>query len=52
MRKVKNVLYRLLFPGRAFVFLSIPIAAGLLFYTFLEAGENSSVAYVTYVFSA
>lgn len=52
MEKFKKILHRLLFPGTAVVILSVPIGAGLLAYTFLIAGENSPVAYVSYVISA
>ena len=52
MEKFKKILYRLLFPGTTVVILSIPIGAGLLAYAFLIAGENSPVAYVSYVVSA
>ncbi len=52
MEKLKNILHKLLFPGTAVVVLSIPVGGGLLAYTFLVAGEESPVAYVSYVVSA
>ncbi len=52
MEKLKKLLHRLVFPGTAVVILSVPAAAGLLAYTFLIAGEESSIAYVSYVVSA
>ena len=52
MEKLKNILHKLLFPGTAVVLLSIPVGGGLLAYTFLAAGEESPVAYVSYVASA
>lgn len=54
-RKMKRIIkfwYRLLFPGTAVVILSVPISAGLLIYTFLIAGDDSPIAYVSYVVSA
>ena len=52
MEKLKKLLDRLLFPGAAVVVLSVPVAAALLAYTFLVAGEDSPIAYPSYVFSA
>ncbi len=52
MEKLKKLLDRLLFPGTAVVVLSVPVAAALLAYTFLVAGEDSPIAYPSYVFSA
>ena len=40
MEKLKKLLDRLLFPGAAVVVLSVPVAAALLAYTFLVAGED------------
>lgn len=54
-RKMKRIIkfwYRLLFPGTAAVILSAPISASLLIYTFLIAGDDSPIAYVSYVVSA
>lgn len=45
MKKLKRILHRLLFPGTWVVLLSVPVAAGLLVYTFLAAGEDSPIAY-------
>ena len=52
MEKLKKLLDRLLFPGTAVVVLSVPVAAALLAYTFLVAGEDSPIAHPSYVFSA
>ncbi len=52
MERFKKILNRLLFPGTAVIIMSVPIAAVLLIYTFIYAGENSPIAYVSYVFSA
>lgn len=52
MQRFKEILRRLLFPGAAVVLFSVPVAAALLAYTFLAAGEESPIAYIAYVFSA
>ena len=52
MEKLKQLLVRLLFPGTAAVVLSVPVAVALLAYTFLVAGEDSPIAYPSYLFSA
>lgn len=52
MAKWKKLFHKLLFPGAAVVILSIPVGFGLLAYTFLVAGEDSPIAYVSYVLSA
>lgn len=52
MERFKKMLHRLLFPGKAVVIVSIPVAATLLFYVFAVAGDTAPVAYVSYVFSA
>ena len=52
MKKLKRILHRLLFPGTWVVLLSVPVAAGLLVYTFLVAEEDSPIAYPAYVVSA
>ena len=52
MKNLKKIMHRLLFPGTAAVIISVPVSACLLAYTFLEAGEDSPVAYVSYVISA
>lgn len=52
MKRLKRILHKLLFPGAAVVLLSVPIAAGLLAYTFLAAGDSNPIAYVSYVISA
>lgn len=48
----KKLLHKLLFPGVAVVLLSIPVGFSLLAYSFLVAGEDSPIAYVSYVLSA
>lgn len=48
----KKLLHKLLFPGAAVVLLSIPVGFGLLAYSFLVAGEDSPIAYMSYVLSA
>ena len=52
MKRIIKFWYRILFPGTAVVILSVPISAGLLIYTFLIAGDDSPIAYVSYVVSA
>ncbi|HIZ56140.1 MAG TPA: hypothetical protein H9671_08070 [Firmicutes bacterium] len=52
MKNPKRILHKLLFPGVVVVILSVPVGAGLLAYTFLVAGDNSPVAYVSYLVSA
>lgn len=52
MGRVKKVFYSLLFPKTAIVILSVPVSAGLLLYTFLVAGEESPLAYISYIVSA
>lgn len=52
MRRLKSVLQKLLFPGTAVVILSVPISAALLYYTFAIAGDESPIAYISYMFSA
>lgn len=52
MKRLKEILYRLLYPNIVLIVLSVPVSAALLAYTFLAAGENSPVACVSYVFSA
>ena len=52
MEKLKQLLDRLLFPETAVVVLSVPVAAALLVYTFLVAGEDSPIAYLSYLVSA
>ncbi len=48
----KKLLHKLLFPGVAVVLLSIPVGFSLLAYSFLVAGEDSPIAYMSYVLSA
>ena len=52
MKRWKSLLHRFLFPGPAVVLLSVPVGFGLLAYAFLFAGEDSPVAYLSYVLSA
>ena len=52
MKRLKQILYKLLHPGTVVVLLSIPAAIGLLAYTFLVAGEESPISYPAYVLSA
>ncbi len=52
MEKLKRILHRILYPGRAAAALSVPAGAGLLAYTFLYAVEQSPIAYVAYILSA
>lgn len=52
MERFKRIFSRLLFPGLAVVLISVPVAAALLMYTFVFAGEDSPIAYPAYVFSA
>ena len=52
MKILKKVVNKCLFPGPAVVIISVPVAAILLLYTFLAAGEESPVSYIAYVVSA
>ncbi len=52
MKRLKEIFFKLLYPGAAVVIISVPAAAALLIYTFTVAGEDSPIAYVSYVFSA
>ncbi len=52
MKKPNKILHKLLCPGTGVVLLSVPVAAGLLVYTFLAAGEDNPIAYLAYVVSA
>ena len=52
MKILKKVVNKCLFPGPAVVIISVPVAAVLLLYTFLVAGEESPAAYIAYVVSA
>ncbi|MGM9589655.1 MAG: hypothetical protein ACI3V0_05715 [Faecousia sp.] len=52
MERFKRMMHRLLFPGLFVVLISVIVAAVLLIYTFAYAGENSPIAYPSYVFSA
>lgn len=52
MKKPNKILHKLLCPGTGVVLLSVPVAAGLLVYTFLAAGEDNPIAYLAYMVSA
>ncbi len=52
MERLKQILYKCMFPGNAVVVISIPVAAALLVYTFLFYRKEEPVAYISYVFSA
>lgn len=52
MKRHRNLLHRLLFPGPLVVGISVPIAAALLVYTFGIAGDAGPIAYLSYAFSA
>lgn len=52
MKRWKHILQELLFPHLVVVFISVPIAAALLAYTFLSGKEDSLMAYVSYALSA
>ena len=48
----KRILHTLLFPPAAVVCLGVPLGAALLCYAFLIAGEDTPIAYVSYLVSA
>ncbi len=52
MDTFKKILLKLLFPHKAVVILSVPIAAALLVYAFAFENANIVVSYIAYVFSA
>lgn len=52
MERFKKILNRLLFPGIVVVLISVPVAAVLLIYVFLNGEEYSPLAYVSYIVSA
>lgn len=52
MEQFKKILLKLLFPHKAVIILSVPIAAVLLIYTFAYENANTVVSYIAYVFSA
>lgn len=52
MKRFKQILNKILFPHLALVFISVPVAAGLLIHTFLYEEETSPVAYLSYLISA
>ena len=52
MERFKGILNRFLFPGIAVVLISVPAAAALLVYVFLNEQEYSPIAYVAYAVSA
>lgn len=52
MEKLKKIIRRALYPGTAVVLISIPVGIGSLCYSFLIAGEDTLVAYISYLVSA
>lgn len=52
MEQFKKILLKLLFPHKAVIILSVPIAAVLLIYAFAYENANIAVSYIAYVFSA
>lgn len=52
MEKLKRILNKLLFPHSAIVVLFVPIAAGMLIYSFLVNTPIPAVQYVSYILSA
>lgn len=52
MKRFKQILNKILFPYLALVFISVPVAAGLLIHTFLYEEETSPVACLSYLISA
>lgn len=52
MERFKKILFKLLFPRKAIVILSVPIAAALLIYAFAYEDANIVVTYISYIFSA
>lgn len=52
MEQFKKILWKFLFPHKAIIILSVPIAAALLIYAFAYENANMVVAYIAYIFSA
>ena len=52
MEQFKKIAWKFLFPHKAIIILSVPIAAALLIYAFAYEDANVAVAYIAYVFSA
>lgn len=52
MERFKKILWKLLFPHKAIVILSVPIATALLIYAFAYENANVVISYFSYVFSA
>lgn len=52
MEQFKKILFKLLFPHKAIVICSVPIAAALLIYAFAYEDANIVVTYISYIFSA
>lgn len=52
MERFKKILFKLLFPHKAIVIWSVPIAAALLIYAFAYEDANIAVTYISYIFSA
>ncbi|MBQ8038613.1 MAG: hypothetical protein IJ274_01830 [Lachnospiraceae bacterium] len=52
MEQFKKILLKLLFPHKAVIISSAPVATALLVYAFAYENANSVVSYIAYVFSA
>ncbi len=52
MKRFKKILLKLLFPHKAIIILSVPIATMLLLYAFVYKDANIVITYISYVFSA
>ena len=52
MERLKKIVHRLLFPATAIVILSVPVATAMLLYTFLVAGKDNPISYISYIVSA
>ena len=52
MERLKKIVHRLLFPATALVILSVPVATAMLLYTFLVAGKDNPISYISYTVSA
>lgn len=52
MERFKKLLWKLLFPHKAIIILSVPIATALLIYAFAYENANVVITYFSYVFSA
>lgn len=52
MELFKKILLKLLFPHKAIVIFSVPVAAALLIYAFAYEDANMVITYISYIFSA